>query len=284
MEKTIVIENSRLCVKISTLGAEIVSIKKDGEEQLWCGNPEIWGGHAPILFPVCGGLNDGKIIYNDREYEIEKHGYAKTSFFEAEKHCADSAGFLLKSDELSKSKYPFDYEFRVGYSLTDTSLKVEFFVKNTGDGDMFYSVGAHEGYACPGGIENYDIVFECEENLETVLLENGLLGKKTLKFGENITEFPLKKEYFELDTLIFTALKSRRVSLRNKISGKEIKIDFTGADNLLLWTDTRGDFLCVEPWCGLPDYYGECTDISRKPGMNRVSAGKEEKRTHIITF
>ena len=52
----VTLKNEELTVKISTLGAEIQSIEdKNGVERLWQGDPAIWKGRAPILFPVAGG-------------------------------------------------------------------------------------------------------------------------------------------------------------------------------------------------------------------------------------
>ena len=55
----VTLKNEELTVKISTLGAEIQSIEdKNGVERLWQGDPAIWKGRAPILFPVAGGFKD----------------------------------------------------------------------------------------------------------------------------------------------------------------------------------------------------------------------------------
>ena len=40
---------------------------------------------------------------------------------------------------------------------------------------MYFSVGAHEGYALPGGLRSYRLVFPMEETFETRLLLGSLL-------------------------------------------------------------------------------------------------------------
>ena len=56
----VAIKNEFLEVSISSVGAEIQSvISKDGKEYIWQGDPAYWNKHAPVLFPICGGLNDG---------------------------------------------------------------------------------------------------------------------------------------------------------------------------------------------------------------------------------
>ena len=46
------ITNNRLCLSVSTFGAEIVSLKDiNTNEYIWQGGT-VWSGHAPILFPT----------------------------------------------------------------------------------------------------------------------------------------------------------------------------------------------------------------------------------------
>ena len=58
------IENEYLRLTADTHGAEAVSVisKADGAEMLWCGDPAVWGRHAPILFPYTGKLTGGQMI------------------------------------------------------------------------------------------------------------------------------------------------------------------------------------------------------------------------------
>ena len=47
------LENERLCVEITELGAEILRVydKKYGREVVWEADPAYWKRHAPVLFP-----------------------------------------------------------------------------------------------------------------------------------------------------------------------------------------------------------------------------------------
>ena len=45
------IKNDQLTVEISSLGAELQSIKDaNGNEYLWDGDPEYWGRHTKLIF------------------------------------------------------------------------------------------------------------------------------------------------------------------------------------------------------------------------------------------
>ena len=48
------IENDYLKVGVKDFGAELTSVKskKSSFEFLWQGDPNVWGGQSPILFPI----------------------------------------------------------------------------------------------------------------------------------------------------------------------------------------------------------------------------------------
>ena len=77
MSKEILLSNDILTVKLSTTGSELLSVKKQNEEYIWTGDPEIWALHSPLLFPICGVVKDNKYIYDDKEYNMKIHGYGR---------------------------------------------------------------------------------------------------------------------------------------------------------------------------------------------------------------
>lgn len=52
------IDNGIIKVGVKSFGATLTSIvsKKSGYEFLWQGNPTVWNGQSPILFPTIGKL------------------------------------------------------------------------------------------------------------------------------------------------------------------------------------------------------------------------------------
>ena len=157
MSSNVMMKNNKVSLEIETLGAQIKNIKgASGRQYLWCGDPEVWALKAPVLFPICGGLKDGKFVFEGKEYSLMKHGYGRFKNFEIESCHDDTAVFLHKSDDETKELYPFDYEFRIIYKLCGNELHVTYSTKNVSDKTMYFSVGAHEGYVCPEGIEEYE--------------------------------------------------------------------------------------------------------------------------------
>ena len=72
------IANERLSATISETGAELHSIRLDGEERLWQADPAIWGKHAPVLFPFIARLRDGFYELDGRRIDIPIHGFCRT--------------------------------------------------------------------------------------------------------------------------------------------------------------------------------------------------------------
>ena len=285
MMKQVRISNEIAEAVISELGAEIKSLKKNGREIIWEGDPSVWEGQAPFLFPICGGLRDNRYILNNREYHLEKHGFASKMQFDIESQCENAVTFLLKDMPETLECFPNTFECRVTYRIIETGLAITYDVKNTDIKTMYFSMGAHEGYVCPEGIEEYSIVFEHNERLETALLDGGYLGHDTCVLAENARELPLKYEYFFNDnSLVFTQLRSRKVSLIHKSGEKCISVHFNGFECLLLWTVPEAGYICIEPWCGIPDYADSDYDITRKKGIMTLKSGERCVRQHTIIF
>ena len=66
-EKT-VLENQDLLLEVHSHGGELTRIydKNHDREVLWEGKAEVWGRHAPILFPFIGKLYEGKYRFRGR--------------------------------------------------------------------------------------------------------------------------------------------------------------------------------------------------------------------------
>ena len=107
------IKNNILTVEISSMGAELMSVKKDGVEYLWQGDPQYWSGRAYNLFPACGRMWEGKYICKGTTYEMKIHGIARYNECKVYEHTDDKIVFILESNEETRKIYPFDFKFFV---------------------------------------------------------------------------------------------------------------------------------------------------------------------------
>ena len=282
-DKIITLKNEVLTVDISTKGAEIQKIEKDGVNYLWSGDPAVWACKAPILYPICGGLRDDKFTYDGKEYTMPKHGFAKLSEFSVEASSDTGAVFKYEGNETHDKNFPFCHEFRVKYFLEGKSLKVTYHVTNKDNKTMYFSVGAHEGYATRGGIEDYSIVFDKEETLDSYILDGNLLEHNTLRIMENSKVLPLKYDFFKVDAIVFKHINSRKVTLKHNNSDYALSVEFPGHDFFVLWTKPGAEYICIEPWCGVQDPVDSDYNIINKEGIVSLDAGKVFEATHIIT-
>ena len=161
----ITLKNEFIKASFDEVGAELKSLVFKEKEYIWEGRSEVWAGSCPILFPICGGLKEDKYTFKGKEYTLQKHGYARFVTFEIENKTDNSVVFLHKSNDETKKSFPFDYELRVIYTLNGKTLKVDYSVKNSTDDTMYFSIGSHEGYYPPDGIEDSDVIFPKNETL-----------------------------------------------------------------------------------------------------------------------
>jgi galactose mutarotase-like enzyme len=270
------IESNDLKVIIQNEGAELCSVisKKSGKEYIWQANPDVWGSHAPNLFPIIGGLKDGKYRYKDNWYEMPKHGFIRRNEnLTVEEISTNSVQFVLNSDEPTKKMYPFDFQFKIQFSVTDTTLTVSHQVINTGQEDLLFSLGGHPAFNCPihtnADYEDYHLEFDQDEYAETHLLdiEKGLVNNKTELILNNSTKLPLHKHLFDRDALIFKNLKSNSVSLVHKSKGKVLSMDFSDFPYLGIWAKPGANYVCIEPWLGIADSVHHNQNLEDKEGI-----------------
>lgn len=277
------LKNEFISVIISSFGAELKSIKKSDGNEVLHQPDEFWKGQAPVLFPVCGAPSGGKITVDGKDYPMNAHGIALTSEFKEIEKSNSSATFLLTSSEKTKKSYPYDFEFYVTYKVDKNSLEVKNKVVNKNDGNMYFSFGSHEGYICRGGINGCSIIFEKREKCMPIVYETGKVPVKNICEEDGCSVLELNDELFFNDiTVIYENVESDYVVLRNK--NEKIKIEFKGIPNLCVWTKPYSGYVCIEPWCGMPDFGKTHKDISEKKGILKLEKGESFERAHKIFF
>lgn len=278
----ITIQNEKLTAHINELGAELKSLQFQGTEYIWPGDPNIWAGSAPIIFPICSGLRDGEYYLDGKKYSMPKSGYARFLTFQVESLQEDAVTFLVCSDEESRTQYPFDYELRITYKVIGNQLKIGYEVKNLSADTMYFSIGGHEGYYCPEGVEEYDIIFPEAETLDSTVLVGDTLGYEKVRILENSDTLALKYEDFRADALVFENIRARTAVLKNRNTGRALKLTFDDFDYFLLWTKQDAPFICMEPWCGLADRVDTDKNFKTKEGVLTIPVGGTCVKTHTM--
>ena len=278
------LKNKYLTAKIQEKGAQIASIKDGDTELMWQKDPEIWNNYGPVLFPICGGLKDNKFTHNGETYELCKHGFAKETEFDVKLLSKSSVTLSMTSNEETKKSYPFDFELEVTFTLLKKQMLVTYSVKNTGKETMYFSIGSHEGYICEGSVEDYDIIFPKKETLDSVIIKDGILSDETTPIIKSTKVLPIYEEYFEHDSVVFTDMVSRKAVLRNRKTGKRIGVSFPGCDYFVIWHKVGAEYICLEPWTGIPDYADCSGELSEKDGIMALKKGRKYRKTHKISI
>lgn len=277
------IGDGKLFAEIETRGAELQRVyNSNGVDFLWNGDSRYWGRRAPVLFPICGGMKDDTYTLQGKRYNMPKHGFCREAEFCVESANDTEAVFFIEDNEERFVHFPFKFRFYIKYVIVNGVLEVYYIVENLGDNDMYFSVGSHEAYACPEGIESYRVEFEANERLETLVVANDLIQPETELISENTNCLPLKYDYFKVDALCFRNLLSKRVSLVG--CGRRIDVSFDNFEFVQLWTKGRAPFFCIELTCGIDDFVGASGSIETKQGIITLPAGQRFHRKHSMSF
>ncbi|MEN2412488.1 aldose 1-epimerase family protein [Flavobacterium mesophilum] len=261
------ISNSVLTASIKHAGAELFSLKNNqGKEFIWEGNPEFWGKHSPVLFPIVGTLKNNTYTIDNKEYQLLRHGFARDMEFQLIEKTGNSAVFSLESNAETLKKYPFEFELQLIYTLENTSLKIEYVVINKGETKIPFSIGAHPAIALPENFENYAFKFEKEEALKFNLLENDLISNKTETLKTINSVVPLNYKLFENDALVFKTLESNSLTILEN-SKPYVQVDFEDFPSLGIWTKNQAPFVCIEPWFGYSDTASNSGNLFEKEGV-----------------
>lgn len=282
MSKRITVTNGDLSLTVDTFGAEIKSYKKGNTEYIWCGDENVWEGTAPILFPICGALKDNTLLYDGKKYNLSMHGFAKLSNFVIADKGKNYITLFLKSDNDTFKSYPFEFIFKVKFELSDDRLNVYYKVENMSNEKMYFSLGAHEGFALSGGVEGAKVKFDKADTLYTNFVTGPLLNGKGKKVTDNQDTIVLSNSDFEVDAFIFKNISSKKLSLYDKKGNKKITYIYDNFKNLLLWTKPGAEFLCVEPWNGMPDSIDSECDFSQKEDIIELNGNSSITFKHTI--
>jgi galactose mutarotase-like enzyme len=265
------IENDSLSAEIRDMGAELHSLKsqKSGVEYLWQGNPAIWSGQSPILFPIIGQLLNSSFVHEGIEYHLPKHGFARESIFQNTKHEKSCAEFILKSNENSIAVFPFQFELYINFELNGNRLITRHIVVNKGDHEMYFSIGAHPGFNCMIG--DY-LEFEKNETLLTERIdETAIIIDEKIKLLEDARKIELTADLFANDALFLSGYKSSQIKLKSPRHNRELCFVFGNAPFLGIWAKPAAPYVCIEPWYGINDNYHQVKDISQKRGIQMLS-------------
>ncbi len=285
------LKNELLKISINRIGAELgkITSARNGREFMWDGNPEVWSGHAPNLFPIVGELKEGQYVFKDKIYSLSRHGFARRSddFMLADKSDTHLT-FTLKYSEETLLVYPFKFAYSVTYELVANHIEITYTVKSLDDQTVYFSAGAHPAFNCPlypdEAYDDYNLQFEHPETSETHLLnlKTGLFTGQTEVVFKTPDSISLNYHLFDKDALVFKDLKSKKVTLESKKHGPILSVSFEDFPFLGIWAKPNANFVCIEPWQGLADSEDGNHHITDKEGIVALEKNKSYTASYTI--
>ena len=272
------IASDHLRATVNTRGAELCRLQAGtGLELLWDGDPAVWGRTAPVLFPVVGALQGGRLVHQGQSYPMPRHGFARDMDFRLVRLSGHACTLSLGDDAVTRAMYPFPFRLDVGLRIEGAELPVQYELHNPGEADLPASFGAHPGFRWPllPGMprEAHWLEFEKPESgpLPT-LSPDGLLSASARANPLQGRMLHLDDGLFIRDALVFPSVQSRAVRYAAPGSvGLEVAWD--GFPHLGVWSRPGAGFICIEPWRGFASPEGFDGEFTGKPGIFLVRPG-----------
>mgnify|MGYP001029492672 FL=1 len=272
-----------------TKGGELVSLQDgDGLEYIWQGDPAFWSGQNPVLFPIVGSLKDGRVDIGGKTCEMGRHGFARGSEFAPVEQGEDFVTLELRESGETLARYPFPFSLKITHRLLEDGFSTALTVKNTGAAPMPFCVGAHTAIRCPlqpgERFEDYELLFDEPERADSHLLSpQGIIlhdGRRPMLDGSRMAlDY---RTFEEMDTVIFSMLRSGKVSLLHRETGQGVQLDFHEFPMVAFWTKPGAPYLCMEPWQGCAAWDNESGKFEDKPFCVTLEPGREKSLTYAF--
>lgn len=285
-----ILSNGTLTVEVSAHGAELQSIRKDGTEYLWQGDPAYWGRRSPVLFPIVGSVWESRYRAEGREFKLGQHGFARDMDFTLVHESAAEVRYRLESSEATLAMYPYPFVLEIAYRLRGNMLDVIWEVMNPSDSSIWFQIGAHPAFFYP----DYDpgrsgrgfFTFDRNEGLECIRIkEKGCVDALT-KWPLEMQEGRLKLEkdtFDKIDTIMLQDSQIRRVNMFREDGTPWLSLSFD-APVVGIWSPPGkvAPFICIEPWYGRCDCVGYEGEYKDKDWVNRLDPGARFESVYTI--
>ncbi len=286
----IALHSPRLSAEINPQGAELHALRdSEGRDLLWSGDPAVWSGRAPVLFPIVGALNQDRYRWHGQTYTLPKHGFARRRLFQVIHSDPSSATLRLDWDEQTFAAYPFQFQLDLRFALDGATLSMTATIRNLDRRTpLWASFGFHPALVWPlpygQAKAGHSLTFAQPEPAPIRRIDAaGLLRPAPEPSPVQGRELMLNSALFEDDAIIFDRLASRALSY-GAGGGPGLDIAFPDTGLLGVWQKPGADYICIEPWRGIADPEGFDGELSDKPGMMQIAPDQAARCTMSVTL
>lgn len=290
MEYTI--ENEYISLTVTTWGAQVKSVvrKCDGVEHIWQADKNVWGYHAPILFPNCGKVVDGMLEAKGKLYQMPQHGFARLMEHTLVELTENAIVMELCSSPETLEKFPYEFCLISTFTLDGNTVHHTLTVENLDEDTLYFGIGYHPAFTVPfddqHSLSDYELRFsDMESPLCLGCLPLGLLHGDTYSLGSNIQSIPINEELFANDSHCMVNLRSSTLGIYETGTGRGVVCDISEFPYTLLWSmpgETK--FVCIEPWHSLPSPENGSVRWEEKPAAAALNPGEAWSCTLSTSF
>lgn len=275
------LENDAIRIEIESHGAELKSLvkKETGTEYMWCADPEYWGRTSPVLFPLVGNVSGKQYRTKGKIYDMGQHGFARDMEFTLESQTDNEIWFVLRSNEETLAKYPYEFVLKLGYRLDGAKVEVLWHVENPSEEELPFAIGGHPAFYCPvtSGVKQSDcyIQFDVAGPLKCSTIDGYLVGDRVDTYELEDGMLRIDEHLFDNDALIIEKQNIKKVSLCDPKKQVFLTIELD-APLFGIWrpADPGAPFVCIEPWYGRSDRIGYAGELRDREYENVLAAGE----------
>lgn len=287
-ELALIGDSSGITAAINPDGAELWWLRDAQEHDLlWQGDPAVWSGRSPILFPIVGQLAADTYRLDGEPHHLAKHGFARHARFTVTENGPNHVALRLEDDATTRAAYPFAFSLSLRFAVEGVRLSVSAEVANRGDNAMPFSFGFHPALRWPllPGMPRGDhrILFEAPEAPEIRRMNaQGLLAQSEPSPLDGQV-LMLRDSLFAQDAIIMPGVASHCLTY-GASGGPALRVESENLPDLGIWTKPGAGFICIEPWQGYNDPEGFSQDMFSKPGIISIAPGDVWKAGMSITL
>lgn len=275
------LENDAIRIEIELHGAELKSLvkKETGTEYMWCADPQYWGRTSPVLFPLVGNVSGKQYRTKGKTYDMGQHGFARDMEFTLESQTDNEIWFVLRSNEETLAKYPYEFVLKLGYRLDGAKVDVLWHVENPSEEELPFAIGGHPAFYCPvtSGVKQSDcyIQFDVAGPLKCSTIDGYLVGDRVDTYELEDGMLRIDEHLFDNDALIIEKQNIKKVSLCDPKKQVFLTIELD-APLFGIWrpADPGAPFVCIEPWYGRSDRIGYAGELRDREYENVLAAGE----------
>lgn len=279
------LENDFLKISITENGGSLTSIfnKKNNKELLYQPMENSWQGQDICIFPFIARLKDGYYIDENKKYFMKNHGLIR--YMKANKifKSDDSITLGFNSNNETIKQYPYEFELEIQYTLINNVIRISYNILNLSNKDMPFMLGAHPAFKVDcifeedyTNIDGNYILFDTNKEINRIKQDEtaSFCTKDEIGFIKDSRLNLTKNLFKQIDTIILRAEGFTNLKLIKKCN-EPISINKGNAQFIALRSDGPfGDFVCIEPWLGTPDYVDCNRELKEKKNINILKSNK----------